>query len=54
MNRKKLFISIFGVATLLIGCSKLDSNIATDATKTAIADDAKEKMDAARETERGS
>ena len=50
MNRKKLFISIFGVATLLIGCSKPDSNIATEnAAKTAIADDAKEKMDAARE-----
>jgi hypothetical protein len=50
MNRKKLFISIFGVATLLIGCSKPDANIATEnATKTAIADDAKEKMDAARE-----
>ena len=50
MNRKKLFFSIFGVATSLIGCSKPDSNIATEnAAKTAIADDAKEKMDAARE-----
>jgi len=50
MNQKKLFISILGVATLLIGCSKPDSNIATEnAAKTAIADDAKEKMDAARE-----
>jgi translation initiation factor 1 len=50
MNRNKLFFSVFGVATLLIGCSKPDSNIASEnATKTAIADDAKEKMDAARE-----
>jgi hypothetical protein len=50
MNRNKLFFSIFGMATLLIGCSKPGSNIATEnAAKTAISDEAKEKMDATRE-----